>query len=64
MTNDAANRVLLPCKLSRDAKGQYIPGRGDAGWTMYEFPSLQARAQFMAAHEHCAMPCWKRIPRG
>lgn len=36
------------------------PGRGDAGWTVGRFESVEAAEAFMVAHPEAALPCWKR----
>lgn len=57
-------RVTLPTLLSFDGRGGFRPGRGEAGWTVYAFPSADDRARFMREHPESRMPCWARIERG
>lgn len=40
---------------------KFKPGRGNAGWTVYEFASENERAEFMRAHPESCMPSWKRL---
>lgn len=40
---------------------KFKPGRGNAGWTVAEFPTAAERAAFMAAHPESRMPSWSRI---
>jgi len=61
-----AAKCTLPTRLS--FSGRYdgrlpilVPGRGEAGWTLYEFANADERAAFMASHPEAAMPCWARI---
>jgi hypothetical protein len=64
---DAMNRTApklvtsLPTLLDWDGRGGMKPGRGGAGWTVYQFVSAVEAAEFFEAHQHCAMPCWKRM---
>lgn len=37
------------------------PGRGDAGWTVATFASVDAALTFMDAHPEAEMPCWRRF---
>lgn len=66
----ARTALRLPCRLTwtnkKDEHGHFIkkPGRGDAGWTVYEFESLEARDGFMARHRDADMPGWARIIPG
>jgi len=53
--------VKLPVGLTFDGKGGFKPGRGNAGWTVYEFASESERDAFMARHPDAAMPCWRRV---
>ena len=53
--------VSLPALLSFDGKGGFKPGRGQAGWTVFQFESIEDRALFMRLHPESAVPCWKRI---
>ena len=52
--------VKVPTLLSFDG-GNVKPGRGEAGWTVYEFATRAEALAFMAAHSFAAMPCWSRI---
>lgn len=42
-------------------KGNIVPGRDNAGWTVYGFKNAFEAANFVAAYPHAAMPCWKRF---
>lgn len=57
-------KVPLPARLSFDGKGGFKPGRGQAGWTVYTFDSVEDRDAFMRAYPEAAMPCWRRIEVG
>ena len=61
MSNAVSKKVTLPALLSFDGKGGFKPGRGMAGWTVFEFESAEDRALFMRLHPDAAMPCWKRL---
>jgi len=61
-TKKAAQMVTsLPTRLDFDGRGGMKPGRGSAGWTVYQFGSAVEAAEFFATHQHAAMPCWKRM---
>lgn len=38
-----------------------VPGRGEAGWAVYRFPTVEAREAWALRHQASAMPCWKRL---
>ena len=59
-----ASSYELPILLRFDGRGGLLPGRGEAGWTVYTFDSAAERASYMAAHRESRMPCWARIERG
>lgn len=40
---------------------EMIPGRGDAGWTVYQFADAREAARFVEANRASAMPCWQRF---
>jgi hypothetical protein len=60
----SSGKHTLPVALTFDGKGGFKPGRGNAGWTVYEFGSAEERAEFMARHRDARMPAWARIERG
>lgn len=38
------------------------PGsRGDAGWTVVRFPSVEAARNAMLDYPQARMPCWRRV---
>jgi len=56
----------VPARLSwgpRDENGHAttVPGRGEAGWTVYTFETATDAAAFVRAYRHAAMPCWARF---
>ncbi len=63
MNNSTTKITKVPYNLTYTGKGphSYKPGRGNAGWTMGEFPTAQAAARFVKAHPEAAMPCWQRF---
>jgi hypothetical protein len=50
----------LPTYLGWNGR-EKVPGRGEAGWTVYKFENAREAAWFFQSHQHCAMPCWKRF---
>ena len=61
-----AKTFALPTRLSFSGRRnghlpELVPGRGDAGWTVYQFATADERTAFMARHPEAAMPCWGRI---
>jgi hypothetical protein len=55
--------VKVPALLSFDhsTPGKLVPGRGEAGWTVYEFATVQDAVAFMDLQPASAMPCWPRL---
>ena len=51
----------VPYNLTRNSSKQFVPGRGDAGWTVREFATARDAARFVAAYPEAAMPCWQRF---
>ncbi len=60
MSNTATKTTRVPYNLTRSGK-QFVPGRGDAGWTVKNFPTARDAARFVAVHPEAAMPCWQRF---
>lgn len=58
---DTTPVTRLGTRLDFDGKGGTVIGRGTAGWTMLEFSTAREAAEFFVAHQHAAMPCWKRM---
>jgi len=58
-----ADPIRLPVALSfvPGRPGETRPGRGEAGWTIYQFKTIEDRNDFMRRHPEAAMPAWKRI---
>lgn len=55
--------LAIPCRVNH-AFGVRQPGQADAGWSVYNAPSIEARDAFMAQNPQAAMPCWARFVAG
>lgn len=67
MNNATVAPVSLPYRLTFDGPTptgglpKVKPGRGNAGWTVATFASIDDARAFMAAHPGAEMPCWRRF---
>jgi hypothetical protein len=57
---NTTNTFSLPIGLTFSGMNR-IPGRGDAGWTVVEFESIEAARAWMKSNPSACLPCWARI---
>lgn len=65
MTTTQPKRILVPYLLSFDSSTNQLPrrvqpGRGEAGWSVFEFTTLDEAHAWAARNQASRMPCWKR----
>ncbi len=60
MTKTKTTKIEVPFLLSWDAERRMVPGRGEAGWTVMAFDSLDDAHAWAAKNQASSMPCWRR----